>query len=103
MNLRIEKLTKHYIKMNDNGKIVTALLAGLAAGAVLGILFAPDKGSDTREKINESLADLGDAIKERAEEQFDQLNDLKEKLAATLKTKLGRAESIIDEEIEEHA
>ena len=89
--------------MNVNGKIVTALLAGLAAGAVLGILFAPDKGSDTREKINESLADLGDAIKERAEEQFDQLNDFKEKVVATLKTKLGKAESMIDEEIEEHA
>jgi hypothetical protein len=28
--------------MNDNGKIVTALLAGLAAGAVLRIIFAPD-------------------------------------------------------------
>ncbi|WP_312696468.1 YtxH domain-containing protein, partial [Sphingobacterium mizutaii] len=47
--------------MKDNGKIVTALLAGLAAGAVLGIIFAPEKGSETREKLNESLADLTDA------------------------------------------
>jgi len=89
--------------MKDNGKIVTALLAGLAAGAVLGIIFAPEKGSETREKLNESLADLGDAIKERAEEQFDQLNDFKDKIVSAVKSKLGKAEDAIDEEIEEHA
>ncbi|GEM69416.1 hypothetical protein SMI01S_30220 [Sphingobacterium mizutaii NBRC 14946 = DSM 11724] len=89
--------------MKDNGKIVTALLAGLAAGAVLGIIFAPEKGSETREKLNESLADLTDAIKERAEEQFDQLTDFKDKIVAAVKSKLGKAEDAIDEEIEEHA
>lgn len=89
--------------MKDSGKIVTALLAGLAAGAVLGVLFAPEKGSETREKINDSLADLGDALKERAEEQFDQLNDFKEKILAAVKNKVTAAEIIIDDEIEEHA
>jgi len=89
--------------MKDNGKIVTALLAGLAAGAVLGIIFAPEKGSETREKLNESLADLTDAIKERAEEQFDQLTDFKDKIVAAVKSKLGKAEDAIDEEIEEQA
>ncbi|WDF68556.1 YtxH domain-containing protein [Sphingobacterium oryzagri] len=89
--------------MNENGKIVTALLAGLAAGAVLGLLFAPDKGSETRDKLSDSLADLGEAIKERAEEQLDQLNDFKEKIVAAVKTKVAKAESVIDDEIEEHA
>lgn len=34
----------------DTGKVLLGILAGLATGAVLGILFAPDKGSDTRKK-----------------------------------------------------
>lgn len=89
--------------MKDSGKVVAALLAGLAAGAVLGVLFAPEKGTETREKINDSLADLGDALKERAEEQFDQLNDFKEKILAVVKSKISKAEGFADDEIEEHA
>lgn len=89
--------------MKDSGKVVTALLAGLAAGAVLGILFAPDKGSETRDKLNESLSDLGEAIKDRAEEQFDQLNEFKDKVFSVLKAKVSKAEEIVEEEIEEHA
>lgn len=89
--------------MNDNSKVVLALLAGLAAGTALGILFAPDKGTETRDKLNESLADLGDAIRERVEEQFDQLNDFKEKVVATLKTKINKGEEIFEDEITEHA
>lgn len=89
--------------MNDTSKVVVALLAGLAAGTALGILFAPDKGTETRDKLNDSLADLGDAIRERAEEQFDQLNDFKEKIVATLKSKVNKGEEIFEDEITEHA
>ncbi|RKE49594.1 YtxH domain-containing protein [Sphingobacterium detergens] len=89
--------------MNDTSKVALALLAGLAAGAALGVLFAPDKGSDTRDKINDSLSDLSDAIRERAEEQFDQLNDFKEKIVSTLKGKINQVEEIVDDDIIEHA
>ena len=35
-------------------------LAGAAAGAIAGILFAPDKGSQTRQNLRKKLRDLSD-------------------------------------------
>ena len=35
-------------------------LAGAAAGAIAGILFAPDKGSQTRQNIRKKVKDLSD-------------------------------------------
>ena len=35
-------------------------LAGAAAGAIAGILFAPDKGSQTRQNIRKKVRDLSD-------------------------------------------
>lgn len=52
--------------MNNNGKVILALLAGAAAGVALGILFAPDKGTETRTRILDSAGNLVDSIKEKA-------------------------------------
>jgi gas vesicle protein len=48
----------------STGKLITGILAGAAAGAILGVLFAPDKGSETRAKIAQKSSELTDAIKE---------------------------------------
>jgi gas vesicle protein len=49
--------------MSNASKVLIALVGGIAAGAVLGILFAPDKGSETRRKINESIDDVTEKLK----------------------------------------
>ena len=38
-----------------SGNFLMAFLAGAATGAILGILYAPDKGSNTREKLSYQL------------------------------------------------
>jgi len=86
--------------MTDNTKTAIALLAGLAAGAALGLLFAPEKGTDTRDKLSESLKNLGDSIKEKAAEEIDSLTELKDKIVSNIKSKVQQAEEQYDAETE---
>jgi gas vesicle protein len=48
----------------SSSKVIIGFLAGAVVGGVLGILLAPDKGSQTRKKIVEKGNDLGDSISE---------------------------------------
>ena len=64
--------------MNTSGKILAAVAAGIAAGAVLGILFAPDKGSETRRKINEKGKKFTDDVKDKFSKGKEKFNELRE-------------------------
>jgi gas vesicle protein len=86
--------------MNDNSKVVIALLAGLAAGAALGILFAPEKGNETRDKLSESLKNLGDSIRETAATEIDNLVGFKDKVVENIKTKIKGAEEEYQDDLE---
>lgn len=83
--------------MNDNSKVLIALLAGVSAGVALGILFAPERGTETRDKLNDALKNLGDTIKDRAAEEIDNLASLKNKIVDNLKSSLGNAEEAASE------
>jgi gas vesicle protein len=68
------------------GKIITGVLIGAAAGAILGLLFAPDKGSSTRKKISRKAGDLTDSIKEKFTDLVDTVS---EKFETSKKTIAG--------------
>ena len=59
----------------NTGKVLLGVLAGVATGAMLGILFAPDKGSNTRKKISKKGEDYADAVKEKFDDFLDNLSE----------------------------
>jgi len=88
--------------MNDNSKTMIALLAGLAAGAALGLLFAPEAGTATRGQLSESLTKFGESLKETAVAEIDKLTGLKDQLVGSVKEKLS-GEKNNDQDDLEHA
>ena len=62
---------------NSGFAFIAGLVVGAAAGAIAGLLFAPESGAETRKK----LADKGKALSEDLHEKFD---DLKESVSEVL-------------------
>jgi gas vesicle protein len=89
------------IKIMSSGKIVLGVLAGVAVGATLGILFAPAKGAATRKMISKKGDDYMDELGEKfndfissIEEKFDTVKSGATHLAHDGKLK---AEAAMDE------
>jgi gas vesicle protein len=61
--------------MKDQTRVIAALLIGVAAGAALGILLAPEKGETLREGFTEYIEDLVDSSKNKLKATRDELKD----------------------------
>ncbi len=54
----------------ENVKIMAALTGGIVLGGTLGVLFAPRKGSETREKIKLTFVNLKNKVSKIEEEDI---------------------------------
>jgi gas vesicle protein len=57
-----------------SGKVFLGIVAGVAVGAILGILFAPDKGWNTRKRISKKAEDVADDLREKFDEFLDSIS-----------------------------
>lgn len=77
-----------------NKNVLLAVLAGVAAGALIGVLVAPRKGANTRKKLAEQGEDYFDALKDKYSDMLDRLNEkldaLKDEASGIAKERMSR-------------
>lgn len=61
--------------MTNNQKVILGFLCGVAAGAIAGILFAPESGKETRKKLASKAKDLKDGLNEQLSGTFGRIAD----------------------------
>lgn len=55
--------------------VVIGAMAGIAIGALLGVLFAPEDGKATRRKISKKSRESADSLKDKFNEFVDTISD----------------------------
>lgn len=66
----------------SNSKVLMSFLVGAVVGGALGVLLAPDKGTETRRKIiekgeelSDSISDFSETVKEKFSGVVDSVKD----------------------------
>jgi gas vesicle protein len=81
------------IKTMSKKNVLIGFLSGIAAGAAIGILFAPAKGTDTRDKIKRTSRKVTDDITETIGKQVDSLRRHFNNFVDDTKNRFGNLES----------
>jgi len=81
--------------MTTGTKVVLGILGAAAAGVVIGMLIAPEKGSEMRARIKKSAGDWVDNLSHLFVKEKEEL----EELGATAADKGRQARSAVEEKV----
>lgn len=68
--------------MNSTSKFLITVIGAAAAGAVLGLLLAPEKGTDLRQKIKSAANDWADQLLDLVNSSREKMGEVKGELKA---------------------
>jgi gas vesicle protein len=78
-------------------KVVLGILGGVAAGALLGILFAPEKGDKTRKRLMDKSNDYADELKDKLDTLLGTMTNKYEKIWKEGENLISQGKSMFDD------
>lgn len=78
--------------MTKSSKILLGVVGAAAAGAIIGMLIAPEKGSDIRKKVKDAANDWACQLADLFAESKAELNNIKNKASRSAKDLQANAE-----------
>ena len=87
-----KKYAQDKVDGGNAASVAIALIGGIAIGAALGVLFAPEAGTDTRSNLGTSLQEFGNSVADKAQQGKEAITNLKDKAVDAVKSKLEGVE-----------
>jgi len=81
-------------------KVILGAIGGLATGAILGILFAPQSGKQTRKKIKDKSREFKDHMKEDFDKMLEKIDSKYHSVSEDAHHFLHNGKAKIENEIE---
>lgn len=81
--------------MNTKSKVILGILGAAAAGVVIGMLVAPEKGKETRKRLRKTAGEWADNLTHL----WERSQKAAEEGAKDIKDKAGYAKSTAEEKI----
>lgn len=82
--------------MTTNTKIILGIVGAAAAGAVIGLLLAPEKGSELRERIRTKAGDFAGEIADLVASGKEKLGVMKDSAVDEAKNLRSEAENRVN-------
>lgn len=78
--------------MKNVGSFLAGIVGGVVVGAAIGMLFAPDKGEETRNKLVDTFEDIKQKVMDELDKRGiklskDEVEDLVDELESRVKSK----------------
>ena len=78
--------------MTSTTKVILGIVGAAAAGAVIGMMLAPEKGSDIRQRVKDAANDWACQLADLFAEGKSELSNLTNKAAKKAKDMAGQAQ-----------